>query len=198
MARELTEWFAIRLSHFRALWQQQAFSRWIALGSFVYGCFSWWRDEFATTAQQESLRAIKVLPHWPVSWWVAIFFVAMTVWIFESSYRLNRGLGAATANDLHGLGDTRELTLPDISYDIAERDGLIVVRRSVDSQFSINLPRNPAAGKNIDIAKATDDKSGYITVNGNGRRIVGREVFGLSSPGQSITVRYSGIEWVIL
>jgi hypothetical protein len=100
----MLEWFRDRFKHLRLLWEQKALSRWAALFSLAYTLFVVWRDEFATPEQQENIRGIKMLPNWPLSVWVCIFFAVLCIWIFEASFRLQKGLADKTAHGLSLLG----------------------------------------------------------------------------------------------
>jgi hypothetical protein len=75
-----------------SLWKHRAFSWWCIPISILYTIFTIWRDEFASPEQQEHWRAIKMLPHWPISWWIAISLGAIIIWLFESSFRLAGGV----------------------------------------------------------------------------------------------------------
>lgn len=96
------------------------------------------------------------------------------------------------------LGDVRELTISNSFYNATDADGMLVVRRTDTTPFTIYLPRNPITGKILDIAKASKDVSLQIIVDGGGKNINGQPQYSLTIGGQSITVRFSGIEWVIL
>jgi hypothetical protein len=75
-----------RATYITTLWKHRVFSSLFVLFSFLYTLFSFWRDELATVEQQE-WRPIKMLPHWPISWWIAITLGAIIIWLFEASFR---------------------------------------------------------------------------------------------------------------
>jgi hypothetical protein len=96
----MVDWLKSRFKHVAALVRQKALSRWLALFTFLHTVFSLWREDFASTAQQEKLRAVTFLPDWPLSWWIAIFLGVLVIWMFEASHRMHRSFHDAFA---HGL-----------------------------------------------------------------------------------------------
>jgi hypothetical protein len=84
------DWLRDRVDFFRGLAKQKTYSLWGAVFAFAYGWFSFWRDNWATHEQQEKFRGVNFLPHWPVSWWIAIVLGFTVVWVFEAAYRLQK------------------------------------------------------------------------------------------------------------
>ena len=76
-----------RLAHIKNLWKHRVFSQWISLVYTVYGVLAVCRDEFVSAEHQEEWRILKMLPHWPISWWIASTLGTIIIWLFESSYR---------------------------------------------------------------------------------------------------------------
>jgi hypothetical protein len=82
--------FAGRSRFIGELLRQKVYGRIFAALAFAYTLFSAWRDELATPKQQETFRAITLLPHWPVIWWVGICLLMVALWIFEAAYKLQK------------------------------------------------------------------------------------------------------------
>jgi len=73
--RQMFDWIVDRWRFIAELLRQRVYGvygRILAPLSVLYTLFSVWRDELATPSQQETLRAVTFLPHWPVTWWIAI------------------------------------------------------------------------------------------------------------------------------
>lgn len=73
-------------------------------------------------------------------------------------------------------------------------------RYAVDNggfQIGVNLPANPAVGDAVYFVDAmgTFGPSAYLTMNGNGKQIMGTASQQITTPNESIGVFYNGTEW---
>ena len=66
---------------------------WLLLGLLGFiSLLAWIRDEFLSSALQDELKIIKLLPSWPAITWLLAFSVALLLVLFEGSYRAMRVL----------------------------------------------------------------------------------------------------------
>lgn len=96
-------WPRQRLDHLRRAFVRPAYAwLWVsALG--LAGSLALVRDEIASPAWQARLKAVTLLPHLSLAWWVAIWAVTFWVILFEGSYR--------SAREAHRSAEKREREL---------------------------------------------------------------------------------------
>ncbi len=82
-------------------------------------------------------------------------------------------------------------------FEVPAVTGEVVVRPRPNIQTTIKLPRHPFLGEEITVKISSGDigLSGFVFVDGNGKKIDGRPKYFLIAAGQSCTFKFDGVEW---
>lgn len=84
-----------RARHAKAIWSQSPWMRWVGAAWMLWTFFTFWRDEIADPTIVEQYRVVRIMPHLPLAWWLAIGLAILLIGLFEATYRLRRSdLGA--------------------------------------------------------------------------------------------------------
>ena len=76
-----------RLSYVVSLWREGVWGKWIG-GTWAlvgYGVFV--RDDLWRPKEEAKYKAVALIPHLPIAWWVVGLLVILVGWVFEASFR---------------------------------------------------------------------------------------------------------------
>lgn len=96
------------------------------------------------------------------------------------------------------LASQNGVTLITGSYTILRSDQNIIVNQPIGGAPTITLPGSPVTGDNYSIIDGIGNATTQnITINGNGKNIIGNTTQTLSTNYASITVLYNGVAWSV-
>jgi hypothetical protein len=77
----------------------------------LFGTATCFRDNLLSPEERAKWEVLKLLPHWPISWWVTIGLAIVVLGFFEGSFRLSRKL-QGDLEQVHGKLREIESTKP--------------------------------------------------------------------------------------
>lgn len=106
-------------------------------------------------------------------------------------------INVTTQTPFVSSNDAVKVVAPAGSYTIVPQDAVILVDTS--AARTITMPASPATGEKHIIKDATGGAAAFnITVAGNGHNIDGATLLTMSANWQSVTLVYSGSQWLII